>query len=343
MTTGVRRPTECARVRWVALFAAVLSLGVLAFGAPVWSVHAARSWGSADSLARVVFELEPVVGGDAIRLGDIARVESDDPELKRRLESLDVGKAALPGEVRYVHVGTVRMRMRQARLPESQIEIVAEGETIPVRTGFQILDAESLSRLIEEWYAASAALPPGAELRLRVDVPVERAPVGALTIDVALNAPKWGSASVPLELRLDGRPYKRINASVEAWVEQPVWVATRPLNRGETVAPDDVELVMRRFSRPVEGPLSLEVPVRATRFVREGTPLTWDLVEPVPDVQKGDVVTVVAQKGGVIVQVPAEALSDARVGERLAVRNLGSGNVVFGELVEDGTVLVQVW
>ena len=52
---------------------------------------------------------------------------------------------------------------------------------------------------------------------------------------------------------------------------------------------------------------------------------------------------VVAAKGSVVVQVPGEALSDGRVGETLAVRNLVSGNTVYGTLAEDGTVLVQVW
>ena len=124
--------------------------------------------------------------------------------------------------------------------------------------------------------------------------------------------------------------------------------SSSPLARGETVTLDDVVLETRTFTRPVEGPpvdgLEFgEVPVRTTRFVREGTALTWDVVEPIPDVQKGDMVMVVARKGSVIVQVPGEALSDGRVGQRVAVRNLGSGTVVYGDLMDDGTVLVQVW
>lgn len=363
MTTGVRRATNgCidaarskaassalrlagrrTRAGRVAVMATVLSLAVLASAAFAPSALAARAWSAGESLARVVLDPEPVVDGDVIRLGQIARIESDDPDLRRRLEALDVGRAALPGQVRYVQVGTVRMRMRQARLPESQIEIVAEGETVAVRTGFQLLDAEDVKKLVHEWYEATAALPPGASIRLELDVPAEPVPLGALTIDVALSAPKWGSGSIPLELRLDGRLYKRINASVVARVEQPVWVATRALSRGEAVTPEDVELVTRLFLRPADGPAGLDVPLRTTRFVREGTPLTWDLVEPIPDVQKGELVTVVAIKGGVVVQVPGEALSDARVGERVAVRNLGSGSVVYGELADDGSVLVQVW
>lgn len=350
MRTGIRRPNESwaatLAVKMIVLLGAVVILFAAGATAPVG--HAARAWDATGSMARIVIDPDPSVDGDAIRLGEIARVESDDPELKRRLEVLEVGKAALPGQVRQMHVGTLRLRMRQARLPERDIEIVAEGETIPIRTRYQILDVEDLSKLVEEWYVAQTELPPGAELRLRVDVPAEVAPVGALTIDVGLNAPKWGSTSVPLELRLDGRLYKRINASVEAWVQQPVWVAARPLARGETVTLDDVVLETRTFTRPVEGPpvdgLEFgEVPVRTTRFVREGTALTWDVVELIPDVQKGDMVMVVARKGSVIVQVPGEALSDGRVGQRVAVRNLGSGTVVYGDLMDDGTVLVQVW
>lgn len=332
--------TAIARVNagLLTLLVAIFALGWLTLRA-----EAARPLTSTDMVARVVLDANAAVSGDTILLGEIARVESDDPELKRHLEALTVGRAALPGEIRHVNVGTLRLRMRQARLPERRIAIEAEGETIAVSTKYQTLEADRLKAVVEEWYATTTALPEGAALHLKVDVAAEVAPVGTLAIDVALNAPRWGNAAVPLEIRLDDRPYKRINASVEALIEQPVWVTTRSFNRGETVGQGDVELVTRLFSQPVAGPVDWNVPVRTTRYVREGAALTWDLVEPIPDVMKGDQVMVIAQKGGVVVQVPGEAMSDGWVGDRLAVRNLGSGNVVYGSLSDDGTVLVQVW
>lgn len=47
--------------------------------------------------------------------------------------------------------------------------------------------------------------------------------------------------------------------------------------------------------------------------------------------------------GGIVVQVPGEALSEGRIGDVVTVRNLTSGNVVYGTLDEDGIVWVSVW
>ena len=265
-----------------------LLVSTVAFGWPGLSVLVPGAEASAAILAKVVFHAEPAVSGDMIRLGEIARVESKDPELRRRLEALEVGRAALPGQSRFVHVGTLRLRMRQARLPERQIAIEAESETIPVLTRYQKLDADRLKRVVEEWYAAATALPEGATLQLKVDVSEEIAPVGDVTIAVAMDSPRWGAAAVPLEIRVGDRTYKRINASVEALIEQPVWVTVRSFNRGEQVSAGDVQLLPRLLSQPVSGPEELTRPVRTTRFVREGTVLTWDLVEPVPEVLKGN-------------------------------------------------------
>lgn len=313
---------------------------LLAVRGVAWASEARQPAGP---VAKVVIHPEPVVSSEAIRLGDIAQIESSDSLLAARLAALEVGRAALPGQSRVVTVGTLRLRMRQARLPERQIEIEAEADAIPVLTRHQTLDGERLKATVERWYEKHSILPQGTSLHLTINAAEVIVPWGDVEIHVALDAPRWGNVAVPLEIRVDGRPYKRIYASVEALLEQPVWVTTRPLARGEEVEAGDVQQVKRRFSQPIAGPPDLSQPVRTTRYVREGAALTWENVETVPQVKKGEQVLIVARKGDVVVQVAGEAMEDGRIGETLAVRNLASGNVVYGTLTPDGEVLVEVW
>lgn len=317
----------------------ILFLLMAALGA----AQAGQAHPLASFLARVVIAPEPAVSGDVIRLGEIARIESEDPALADKLQALEVGRAALPGQSRVVSVGTLRLRMRQARLPERQIVIESPADAFPVLTRYEALSAEALKNAVERWYAEYAVLPPEARLVLTVNAGDEIVPPGHVEIKVALDAPRWGNVAVPLEIHVDGRLYKRVFASAEALVEQPVWVATRSFARGEEVSEDDVELVVRRFSQPVAGPQDWREGLRTTRFVREGTPLTWENVEPVPDVRKGERVLIIAQKGSVLVQVAGEILADGRIGEKVAARNLSSGSVVYGILTSDRAVLVEVW
>src|SRR5690606_16356862 len=56
-------------------------------------------------------------------LGDIAVIESDDPELAGALQSLDLGRAPLPNQTIYLNEPRIRVAMRRARLPEKRIVI----------------------------------------------------------------------------------------------------------------------------------------------------------------------------------------------------------------------------
>lgn len=90
-----------------------------------------------EALAVITVHPEPVVSGDRVRLGDIATVESPDPALKATLESLEVGRAPLPGQVRWLNEPRLRVLLRRARLPESQIVIEGMAGNVPIRSQAQ--------------------------------------------------------------------------------------------------------------------------------------------------------------------------------------------------------------
>src|SRR5690606_35172271 len=123
----------------------------------------------------------------------------------------------------------------------------------------------------------------------------------------------------------------------EAWVWQDVWVSQKNHLRGQPIHLTDVTLARRRMPAPVQGPGLDFKPLRTTRYIREGTVLTWNVVEPLPQLLKGDQVTVIARFRTVTLELVGEALADGWVGGQVPILNPESGNTFWGRLNHDGT------
>lgn len=324
-----------ARIVALLLLIALAAAGVAAAGEAETAVPEGR-------LALVRLRPEATVAGGEIRLGEIADVAAVDPGLKERLEELVVGTAALPGSARSLSAGAITLRLRQARLPVERIALEPPGGEVHVITSAQQIGKERLVEAIEAWYRSALKVGPEARLHLDVQVSEQMAPEGSVELRPVQGEPRWGKSVIVFDLVVDGKPVRRVSATVEAAVEQEVWVAARDMLRLEIVGPDDVRAEWRRLSSPTEK-FDFSTALRTTRYVREGTVLTSKEVEPVPDLLRGERVLIVAELDGLVVRVVGESMAEARVGQTVPVKNLNSGQVVYGTLTEEGFVAVKVW
>jgi flagella basal body P-ring formation protein FlgA len=121
-------------------------------------------------------------------------------------------------------------------------------------------------------------------------------------------------------------------------------VSSRALRRGEALAQSDVSPrnvdVMARdchwLSQWPEGG-----PWRMTRSAEAGMALCGDDLESIPSVLRGQSVQLSATVNGVTVRVPALAQADARVGERVLVRERSGGRLVAGVVTASAEVNVD--
>ena len=319
----------------IALVAALLGFAALWELVSPSSPHA-----SAGAAARVTLLPEAAVTGDSVYLGDIAEIEAASDALKARLEALYVGRAALPGATRQVSAGEITLRIRQARLPESEIEVAAPAGPTRVTTVGAALGKEEFRDALRTWYGKSGAVPEGARLVLDVAVSPVSAPAGAVEIRPAMAGPAWGKFTATFDIYREGELVRRVHGTVTAGVVQEVPVAIRPLARGEIVGPADVEYVEMELQEPLDGWV-VTGGFRAARHIPAGTVLTSRWVERVPDVERGASVPVAARVGSVVVVVAGVAAQDGFAGEGMEVVNPDSGKRLYGTLSPDGVVWVQ--
>lgn len=340
-----------------ARFIGILTIVCLFGGVWQLSAFAAFDDGGVDDVERhngiAVVQMieEPVVLGPDILLGDIAVIRTGDEKIARALQELVIGRAPLPGQQRVVQVATVRTRMRQQRLPVREIAIVAEKPEIVVHTAGNDVPGAVLMAAAQEAIAARAKqMPYGSDVDTRwlIDCALPddaTVAAGPLNVRVQRLSGSWpGSVIAAVEIVVGGTVERTVMVRCQTELEQDVLVASVNLQRHDVLYPETFVVERRMFSSmPRETLLSAQeaddlARWRTTRPVRSGTVLTVAMVEPVPVIEKGRSISIVASLDGIVVVAPAVALEDGGLGDVIRVENELSGQVVRGVVVADDKV-----
>lgn len=128
------------------------------------------------------------------------------------------------------------------------------------------------------------------------------------------------------------RPWK-VYVPVEVVVMTDVLVAARPLTRGHVLTPEDVRTERRNVSKLRRGYLeSLEAMTgqRLRSPVLAGAVLIPSVLEADQLVRRGQTVTLIANAGGITVNMSGTALADGGLNQRIRVENKKSGRIVEG-------------
>lgn len=131
---------------------------------------------------------------------------------------------------------------------------------------------------------------------------------------------------VPLEIALyhRGKLEQIQSILVQVSLVKSVVVAAGPINRGQTIEAPQLALREQVFDRADHTGLTnvnAAVGQRAVRFVDKGEMLTSKDFEPVPLVNRNDIVTVTARIGTVAITGTARSLGSAGYGETVELRN----------------------
>ena len=122
-----------------------------------------------------------------------------------------------------------------------------------------------------------------------------------------------------------------------------VLVASRTVRRGEDLTAAMFETAERDVTSLKSG-FYVDVAeldnLRARRTVGVRGVLTHKHAEKIPVVQRGDGVALVIQMENLRISTVGVALQDGGIGERIRVRNQDSGKVIYGEVLDQQTVIV---
>lgn len=287
------------------------------------------------------------INGERILLSQVAKIAGPNPLLIARLGSIDIGKAPLPGRKKVIESRHIVTRMNKStgglpadirldfpqrlevsrkavRIAKKKIEKIATDwvlERVP-------WDLENV-KVTKAQANADVVLPPG-----RVDYQIKTPGTLDFLSTIALS----------IEFSVDGRPVKRAWVTLNLEVISPVVVVRRPMGRHQPIESEDVTVALQDLAKLPSGiytEVAQVVGMRVKRTLYANTVLREDLVELPPLVNRGDLVTIIAEAGVLRITARGEVKAKGRKGERISVVNLDSNKRVFAQVLDARTVKVE--
>jgi flagella basal body P-ring formation protein FlgA len=168
-----------------------------------------------------------------------------------------------------------------------------------------------------------------ADERLSIKPLTQREPLGLFTVLAELE--RNGTVVDRGQVRLRIRKYA------------DVLVATDRLARQDLISSEKIVLQRMEVTSLQERPLiALEdlEGFRMKRNLSKGKILTSGAVEPIPDIDVGEEVTIVYNDGLCTITAPGRSMQSGSRGARIRVRNNSSGKVITAQVVDDSSVSV---
>ncbi len=153
-----------------------------------------------------------------------------------------------------------------------------------------------------------------------------------------------GLIQLEVDVLAGGRTVQTVPLVVRASMMRRVVVARRGINQGATIKPSDVEAIPLSFTRLGKlgiGDAARVIGQRAKRFISAGSLIDPDVLESVPLVTRGQLVTLTSVAGAVKAVTTAKAMGDGLLGETITVRAADNKRVEFDAVVVGpGAVLI---
>lgn len=287
----------------------------------------------------VTVAAEKEVGGDRVYLGQVAEIKplnADGQALAAQLAGIDLGAAPAPGQTL-----TLRRGQLEQRLNASGLNLAEALWSLPAElrlTGRGQAVTEDVLRRALETYLAGVEPYRGGRFEL---VGLNFGQLPALPPGRAAYRFVPQSSANPTHLTgtfffaVDGREVgrSRVTAQIDLYV--PALVAARALARGQVLSEGDLSLSMVPYAQS-KGALSSSEPAVGSTLKNNLAPgevvrdrnLTKSVV-----VRRGDMVTIIAQQGGLRVTASGQARQDGAMGEVISVINVNSKKVVSARVI----------
>jgi flagella basal body P-ring formation protein FlgA len=182
-----------------------------------------------------------------------------------------------------------------------------------------------------------------SRLKISGNVPV---PVGTVSFQQYQKGSRRfeGYVNLIVVVMVDGVVKNKVKLSGWADIFQPVVCVSRDLKRGERISKDDLYFVKRNISHlssKILTDMDNIIGSIAKHNVKKDTSLKEWMFEKYPIVDKGDIVTIIAESGDIKITAPGRILMKGYTGELVKVENLMSKKEIYAKVVNGSMVAVD--
>jgi flagella basal body P-ring formation protein FlgA len=303
----------------------------------------------------------------SIRLADLCELRGFDGPVGRQLAELVVGEAPPPGGSRVIHLEMIRSALGAGGANMATVTLCGSTQCAVTRPS-NVAEPELTSRAASTSTSgagsrdvAGVPAPPEGPRTLRqavidqinealaryggrAEVVFDRTSTQALDLSGPTysfkvrrrgNSP-LGLVQLEVDVVAEGERLQTVPVVAQVSMVRPSLVARRSINQGGVIQSHDVELVQLTFSRTDKLGIDDTAQVigqRAKQFISAGSLIDSSMIESVPLVMRGQLVTLTSVAGAVRVLTTAKAIEDGLLGETITVRAADDKRVEFDAVV----------
>ncbi|MCZ6679635.1 MAG: flagellar basal body P-ring formation chaperone FlgA [Candidatus Poribacteria bacterium] len=294
---------------------------------------------------KIILRPEVEITDQRIRLGDIARIETDDENLRQKLEAIDIGRANPAGRPRTITIPHIQVRIAGGQLDASQYTFVGSKSVVQYKA--HKVSPDSILEAAKAFYReqfnfdghdTEFQIEPKMHIR-PMDVPSPHAKLKF----VPLGEDLW-KGNLEVQAIHNDRVADRAVLRFQLSVTRPVVVAARNIPRRMVIKPEHLKLERRSIENTSESPLTtLDEVIGKTAgvVISQGEVITASHLNKTYLVSRGAAVTLIAQRGSLKVQAAGKALEKGEQGQLVRVMNLTSKKELVGEVIGDKLVRIH--
>ncbi|PHV12879.1 flagellar basal body P-ring formation chaperone FlgA [Chitinimonas sp. BJB300] len=255
-------------------------------------------------------------------LADIATLQCEQAADCRTLAGLSIGNAPrIDAQVRLTQPQLARLLRRLEPRLAQQFEWQGS-DAVALTVATQSLPA---AKVVDAAQAALASAygDTGLTANSQYKETYIKLPVGAVSLNARMpDFPARDHTVVTVAVSIDNRFYRTIAVPMQLTLLAPVLIASRDLTTGSRFSCEYAQLRTTDIAK--QAGLATQAVCSQTWRLRKpvaaGDAVTTAAIEPVPDVEQGSAVSLVADFGGIQLESRATALADGRIGEAIPVR-----------------------
>ncbi|QPK61911.1 flagellar basal body P-ring formation protein FlgA [Methylomonas sp. LL1] len=193
---------------------------------------------------------------------------------------------------------------------------------------------------------AQTALEPGGNYQintLQID-PRLQLPACEQNLDIFAQSGELKPGRNTIGIRCSGSSNWTIYSTVLIKSFKEVLVLTKPLNKNETINPEQLKIETRDTATLQQGYISnLEEVInkQTTRFIPAGSVLTrMHYAEPTL-IRRGERVNIQSGKAGLMITTAGIAMADGIKGQQISIKNASSKRIIQATVINPGLVSVS--
>jgi len=297
----------------------------------------------AQAAGRIAVREKSEVAGRVVLVGDVAQITGVPDEERLNIEGLKFSTSPPPDKDLSLTREQVTGKLLNAGLKLENFDVSIPETTVIHRKSVTITG----TRLMEEGIAYLRSTLPWKSITVEPsekDIPRDVVlPYGEASLEFEMTAkPKeYGINNFRVKIFLDGEPARVIGMTGYVKVLGDVVTAARNIKSGQTITEDDLAIEKLDVARLRPGAYnSMEklLGKQALRNISRGDLFTHSSIESIPDINVGDMVSLIYKKPGLEISARAKALQKGYIGESIKVVTTEPKKTLTGVVVDPQTV-----